>query len=222
MSAFPEEVRQCPSCEHPAVLLVMDWKHSMNGMQTHESTKEYRCQDCGAWQVRQARSRVIAMWILGVIFSIPCFFGLPFLFLAWRQSNFDKRVPIVPGAMVPRLRFPGGPPLRTCGKCSGRAKAMKITRHSHNGMPTGTDYEYVCAGCGLQFTTENFLGHAFSFFGGVVLAGVALGFAFGAKDLLWRLGGTIVVGALATFVLGQSVTRIMNRFKHKELVETVL
>lgn len=222
MSAMPVEVRKCPSCDHPAVVLVMEWQHTMYGGSTGESTKEYRCQDCGAWQVRSARSRVIAFWIVGALLSIPCLFGAPFLFLAWRQHTFDQRVPIVPGVPAPRMRFPGGAPRRTCGKCNAVAKTTQITRNTHKGIPTGTEYEYACTGCGLQFTTENFLGHAFSTFGGLLLAAIGASFFFGSKDAAWRYGGSGLMALLAVFLLGQSGVRLMNRLKHKELVENVL
>lgn len=222
MSALPVEVRQCPKCEQPAVVLVMEWEHTTHGLSTNTSTREYRCQSCGAWHVKEAWTKVIAYWIVGVLLSIPCLFGAPFLYLAWRQHTFDKRVPIVTGVPEPRLRFPGGPPKRTCAKCGGTAKALRITRHTHNGVPTGTDYEYVCGQCGLEFATENFLGHAFSTGGGLVLGGVSAGFFFGAQEAGWRWGGTIVMGLLTVFLIGQSAVRIGNRLKHKAIEETVL
>jgi hypothetical protein len=218
---LPVEVRQCPKCEQPAVVMVQEWQHTMFGGATNESTKDYRCQGCGAWYVKRASSRVIAFWIVGVLFSIPCLFGAPLLYLAWRQQTFDKWLPLV-SAPAPRMRFPGGAPLRTCGKCGGRAKAMRITRHTHNGLPTGTDYEYVCGQCGLEFSTENFLGHAFSTMGGLLLGGIAASFYFGSEEPKWRWGGTIVMGLLTVFLLGQSTARMMNRLKHKAVEETVL
>ncbi len=222
MSAAPVEVRQCSKCQQPAVVLVMEWEHTTFGASTNESTKDYRCQGCGAWFVKRAKSRVIAFWVVGVLLSIPCLFGAPFLYLAWRQSTFDQRLPLVPGALTPRLRFPGGAPKRTCGKCGGIAKALRITRHTHKGLPTGTDYEYECGQCGLEFSTENFLGHAFSTVGGTLLGGVAAGFFFGAESPGWRWGGSIVMALFTLFLLGQSVVRIVNRFKHKPIEEHVL
>jgi hypothetical protein len=221
MSSTPTEVRQCAKCQQPTVVLVMEWEHSTFGAATHESTKDYRCQSCGAWFVRRARSRVIAFWIVGVLFSIPCLLGAPFLYLAWLQSTFDKRLPIVTGAPEPRMRFPGGAPKRTCGKCGGIAKTVAITRHTHNGLPTGTDYDYVCGQCGLAFSTENFLGHAFSSFGGLALGGIAAGFFFGADSAGWKWGGSIVAALLTVFLLGQNAVRIANRFKHK-VIEDLL
>ena len=216
------DVRQCAKCQQPAVVLVMEWQHTTFGAATTESTKDYRCQNCGAWFIKRARSRVIAFWILGVLFLPSCFMGLLFLYLAWRQHTFDQRLPLVPGAPEPRMRFPGGAPKRTCGKCGGIAKAVRITRHTHNGMPTGTDYDYACGQCGLEFTTQNFLGHVFATLGGVTLAGVAAGFFFGAQSVWWKWGGSIVAALLAVFVLGQNGGQVFNRIKHKVIEEHVL
>ena len=96
MSATPLDVRQCAKCQQPAVVLVMEWQHTTFGAATTESTKDYRCQNCGAWFIKRARSRVIAFWILGVLFLPSCFMGLLFLYLAWRQHTFDQRLPLVP------------------------------------------------------------------------------------------------------------------------------
>ena len=221
MSSTPVEVRQCLKCQQPAVVLVMEWQHTTFGSSTNESTKDYRCQQCGAWAIKRARSRVIAFWVVGVLL-LPTCIGLPFLFLAWRQSTFDKRVPIVTGVPEPRIRFPGGAPRRTCGKCGGIAKTVRITRHTHNGLPTGTDYDYQCGQCGLEFSTENFLGHAFSAAGGLVLVGIAAAFFVSAQSPGWKYGGGIVTAVLAVFLLGQGVVRILNRIKHKVLEEHVL
>ena len=216
------DVRQCAKCQQPSVVLVMEWQHTTFGAATSESTRDYRCQSCGAWFIKRARSRVIAFWILGVLFLPSCLMGLVFLSLAWRQHTFDQRLPLVPGAPEPRLRFPGGAPKRTCGKCGGIAKAVRITRHTHNGMPTGTDSDYVCGQCGLEFSTENFLGHAFSTFGGLALAGVTAAFFFGAQSAGWKWGGTIVSALLTVFLIGQNAGRLFNRYKHKVLEEHVL
>lgn len=216
------EVRQCPKCQQPAVVLVMEWEHTTFGASTNESTRDYRCQSCGAWAVRSARSKVIAYWILGVLFLPSCFMGLIFLFLAWRQHTFDQRLPVVPGAPEPRLRFPGGAPKRTCGKCSGLARTVRITRHTHKGLPTGTDYEYQCGQCGLEFTTENVLGHSVSTLGALALAGVAVAFLVHGTNAGWRYGGGGVTALFTLFLLGQSGQRIFNRFKHPVLEEHVL
>ncbi len=222
MSSLPVEVRQCPKCQQAAVVLVMEWEHTSSGININQSTREYRCQNCGAWQVRLPQFRVLAYWIIGAMFSLACFPGLPFLYLAWRQHTFDKRVPIVPGTPAPRLRFPGGAPKRTCGKCGGIAKTIRITRHTHNGVPTGTDYEYQCGQCNLPFATENILGHVVSSFGGLALAGVTFGFYFGATSAGWKWGGTIVAALLTGFIVAQNVIRLRNRARHKVLEENVL
>ncbi len=200
----------------------MEWEHSSSGVALNQSTREYRCQNCGAWQVKLPRFRVLAYWILGVLGSFLCVAGLPFLYLGWRQHAFDRRISIVPGVPAPRLRFPGGAPKRTCGKCGGVAKTIQIVRHTHNGVPTGTDYEYQCGQCNFQFFTENVLGHVVSSFGGLVLVGVTFGFYFGATSAWWKWGGTIGAASLTGFIVAQNAIRLWNRSRHKVLEENVL
>lgn len=216
--AVPVEVRQCRSCQQPAVLLVMEWQHTTGSFATGEVTREYRCQQCGQWTVRRPKSTAIAYWIVGSIFTVTtCVFGLPWLFLAWREGQFDKRLPLVAGAPVPQMRFPGGPPKRTCAKCGGIARAVNITRHTHRGVPTGTEFEYQCGQCNLKFTTENVLGSITSGFGFFALLGVSMAFFAGATHPGWKWGGSIVSGLLAGFLGWQTLERILNRSKHKAI-----
>jgi hypothetical protein len=220
--AAATEVRQCPACSQPAVVLVMEWQHTHGSFSTGEVTREYRCQHCGKWTVKRAKSTVVAYWIVGVIMLPACLLGAPWLYLAWREGQFEKRLPLVPGAPVPRMRFPGGPPKRTCGKCGGIARAINITRHTHRGMPTGTDFEYQCGQCQLTFTTENVLGHVFSSFGFLALLGVSMAFFANADSPGWKWGGSIVSGLIAGFLGWQNIERVLNRFKHKPIEEHTL
>ncbi|MFT3713441.1 MAG: hypothetical protein QM817_37775 [Archangium sp.] len=217
VASAPTEVRQCPACSEAAMVVVMEWQHTTSGFDTGMVTREYRCQRCGKWDKRRPRSTVIAYWIVGVLLLPACGMGLPWLYLAWRESQFDKRLPLVPGAPVPAMQFPGGPPKRTCGKCGGIARAINITRHTHRGVPTGTDYEYQCGQCQLKFTTENLLGHITSGFGFLALIGVSMAFFSGAESPGWKWGGTIVCGLLAGFLGWQRIERILNRSKHRAL-----
>jgi DNA-directed RNA polymerase subunit RPC12/RpoP len=221
LTAAPTEVRQCAACQQPALVVVMEWQHTTGGISTGSVTREYRCQNCGTWAVRRPRPTVIAYWILGVLFAPACGLGLPWLYLAWRDSQFDKRLPLVAGAATPAMRFPGGPPKRTCGKCGGIARAVNITRHTHRGVPTGTDYDYQCGQCGLKFTTENVLGHVTSSLGFFALLGVSMAFFVGAQSAGWKWGGSIVSGLLAGFLGWQNIERVLNRSKHRALEEGV-
>lgn len=200
----------------------MEWQHSTSGFSTGEVTREYRCQNCGGWQVKKPRSRTIAFWILGGIFTLTtCVFGLPFLYLAWRDQKFDERVRVVPGVPAPRLRYPGGPPKRTCGKCGGLCVATNITRHTHRGLPTGEEYDYQCGGCQAKFTTENLLGHFTSTGAGLIIAAMAAGFLVAAKSPGWRWGGGLVASALALFMLGQVGARVVAKLQNPVREEAV-
>ncbi len=223
MSAQPVEVRQCPKCQQAAVTLVMEWQHTTGSIETGQVTKEYRCQQCGGWQVLPPRLRLISFYIVGGILSVTtCVLGIPFFYLAWRQKNFEKRVPLVSGAPVPRLRFPGGPPRRTCGKCGGVARALNITRHTHRGIPTGTEYGYECGQCKLTFTTENVLGHVTSTLTALAILGFAAGFLVLAKSPGWKWGGGLVALAAGLFMLWNAASAVVNRFKHAPIEEHVL
>lgn len=204
------EVRRCAKCEQPAVVLVNDWKHSINGLKTSESTRDYRCQECGAWFVRRSRARVLALWIVGVLLSLTPV-GIPCLYLAWRHQTFDRRLPVVVGAPMPPMRFPGGPPERTCQKCAAIAMPVRITRHTHNGLPTGTDSQYRCGGCGLEFTITDAWGHIFAGLMIAALAGVALAFHSWGTTPGWKWGGLggATLGAVGIAI--QYGTRLVNR-----------
>lgn len=197
---------------------VFRWNHEAFGAATGEATIEYRCQHCGAWNIKQPKSKVMALWIVGgVLTATTCLFGAPWLYFAWRAKSFDTRVPLMAGSPLPRIRFPGGPPQRTCGHCSGIATAIKVTRHRHKGVPTGDDFLYRCSGCKQQFETESWLGHVFSAVGGLVLVGVAFAFFFGAENAGWKYGGSLAMLLLFGLLGWQFTERIRNRFRHPEI-----
>lgn len=70
---------------------------------------------------------------------------------------------------------------RTCGTCGGVASVQRITSRRMNGVPTGTSYEYLCAGCGKRFTTESTWSHVSALFGAACLAAGAWGFSVTAR-----------------------------------------
>jgi hypothetical protein len=210
------EVRACPKCQAPAVTNVFTWTHTTWGTGTGQFTHEYRCQACGASFVVRPKSHVIGLFLAGAILSFSCI-GLPMLYVAWRRWTVESRIPVVPGAPPPLLRFRGGPPLRSCGECAGTATAMKITRHTHNGIPTGTEYGYACAGCAREFTVESFLGQFISIVSGLLLAGGAALFVIEGTTPAWRWGGSAVCSLLALFLLVQAGRRLMNRLRNPVL-----
>lgn len=194
------------------MLLVSDWKHSVNGLATGDSTLEFRCQGCGRWYVRRPP---LSLWIAGAILTVvACGLGLPFLYLAWRSQSFDARLPVVPGAPVPPMNFPGGPPPRSCRGCQRPAVAVKITRSKTNGIPTGTEFEYRCTSCRREFTIESVLGHLTSTLSGLAVAGVAAAFFTIAQSAGWRYGGGVVAAAAALLMLTQTVRRLLHRLQN--------
>lgn len=211
------EVRQCPSCQQVAVLLVNEWQHTGSFGATGEVTRDYRCQQCGAWFVRRSSTRAIGLWVAGVLLLPACGLGLPFIWVAWQNGRFEERVRLVRDAPVPALRFPGGPPKRVHAGCGGVAHATQITRHTNRGIPTGTEYTYQCATCQAEFTTESWLGHVTSTLLSLVCVGVTLAFLLGADSPGWKYGGTAVMAVVTALVSWNGLSSFVNRFRHREV-----
>lgn len=199
---------------------VFAWQHTTFGASTGDTTRELRCQSCGAWFVIRARSRQIALWIVGGVLTLTtCVGGIPFFVVAWMRGQVEKSLPVLPGAPVPHMRFRGGPPLRSCSKCSGVATAIRVTRSTHNGLPTGTEYEYQCAQCSATFIVESPWGHIFAAFSGLLIAAVAAAFLLTSKSAGWRWGGGGVASAVALLLFGQVASRLLNRFRNPAIDE---
>src|SRR4051812_48867472 len=110
------------------------------------------------------------------------------------------------------MRFRGGPPLRTCARCqgTGTANVIKVTRHTTNGIPTGTEYDYKCTRCGHEFEIESAGGQIMSLFGSAVIGGIALAFVETAKSPWWSYGGGCVCALASAFLFYQCVLRLTN------------
>lgn len=217
-SAFPQprarsnEVRQCPKCNQPAVVLAFEWKHTVWGGATGSVTRDFRCQNCGAKFTLRPRGYNIGLWVAGVLLTLTTLvLGLPFLYVAWRRGRIAKQMVVVPGAPLPPMRYRGGPPVRTCAACGGYAVAFNITRRVHNGIPSGTEYEYRCMGCQAEFMVESVGGMLSSLFAAVVIGAIAAAFWFGAHAPGWRFGGAAVAGLLAVFMAWTVFSRLRAR-----------
>ena len=206
------EVRRCSRCSQAAVTLVSDWKHQVWGGATGASTRDYRCQACGAKFTIHPRHKLIGLTIAGVLL-LPALVGAVPLFMAWRRSRIDGKNPIVPGEPLPPIRYRDGPPLREC-ICGGSAVAARITRRTHNGVPTGVEIEYECGQCQKGFTIESAWGQALSLIGGALLLGFALLAYSVAESSLARWGWTIGLSLAGLVLLAQFLNRLKNRFAH--------
>jgi DNA-directed RNA polymerase subunit RPC12/RpoP len=208
-------VRGCEDCGQAAVVQVFAWQHSFHGMQTNETTRELRCQACGAWFKIHPKGKILGLWIMGGVMTLTtCLGGIPIFFLAWRRSQTEKRLPIIPGAPIPALRYPGGPPRRTCRGCKNALAASRVTRESTNGVPTGTEYEYQCATCNRRFVIESPLRHVFAVLGTMLMLSFCAAFLVWAESPGWRYGGSIVTMLIGLFLILQSGNRLLNRFRH--------
>jgi DNA-directed RNA polymerase subunit RPC12/RpoP len=214
-SALPQPVvRACERCGQPAVIEVFAWNHT-TWAQSTGLTRELRCQSCGADYKIHRPGHVTGLWIAGVIMTLgTCVGGLPVFWMAWRRSQIEKRIPVVAGAPVPQVRFPGGPPKRTCAGCASPLSAAKVTRNTHNGIPTGTEFEYLCAKCGNSFVIESAGGHVFAVASFALMGGITAAFLILATTRGWRFGGGTVAALLAAFLLIQTLKRFGSRLRN--------
>jgi DNA-directed RNA polymerase subunit RPC12/RpoP len=208
------EVRWCSSCHHNAVVLVGRWQHTTGGSATGETTRDYRCQHCGKkYRIRPRLHTTLGM-IVGVM-AATTIIGLPIFFVYWRRHNVHKRIPPAAGAPMPPMRFFDGPPLRACGGCQTPATVQKVTRTSHNGIPTGTEYVYGCATCSREFTIQSAWGIVFGALMGLLVVAATAAFVAWAETPGWFWGGSIVCGLIALLLLGSTVAQIRARIRHR-------
>ena len=211
------EVRRCAKCGQTSVVKVFEWNHTTYGASTGQSTRDYRCQSCGAKFSIYPKANVIGLFIAGVLTLMACIPGLvilPIAFVRWKRDSWN---PLVPGAPLPPMQYRDGPPRRRCGLCQGEAILKRVTRSTHNGIPTGTEYEYACAPCNKAFVIESLWGHLFTSFAAAVC--LAIGIAIAAYgDSLWLrlgLGGLFLAGGVLVVV--QTTTRATNRLRYPAL-----
>lgn len=195
------------------MVLVFEWKHTYSGVASTSSTRDYRCQACGAKFSLHPRITDWVFVVMGLLMGIAIF-PLGFALFGWMRLRRDAQNPIVPGAGRPIMKFKDGPPQRKCGTCGAPVALTKVTRRTSNGIPTGTEYEYFCTPCNNGFIVESIWGYCFSVLASLVVAGIALAFFYGATNPWWRFGGGGLMAAATLFVLGQTGVRISNRFTH--------
>ena len=193
--------------------MTFEWKHSMSGMETGSSTRDYRCQGCGAKFSIYPRVTSITFIVIGLAMACAIF-PLGFAVFGWLRLRTDKNNPVVPGAPRPQLKYRDGPPVRRCGTCGNPVALTKVTRHTSRGLPTGTEYEYACAPCNKAFVVESAWGHTTSLLGGLMVGAIAAAFFVESKSAGWKYGGGGVAVLLCVFVVGQTGVRIANRFRY--------
>ncbi|HET6585529.1 MAG TPA: hypothetical protein VFG69_18850 [Nannocystaceae bacterium] len=213
-------VRRCSKCEQAAVVLVHDWKHSVGSTTTGWSTKDYRCQSCGKKYRVRPRMQTILGLCVGVM-AATTIIGIPLFVLYWRRHTVPSRILPVPGAPMPPMRFADGPPQRSCGGCAAPASVYNVTRHTHNGVPTGTEYKYRCAACNREFTVQSVWGIVFGTLVTLLAAAAAWGFYALAETPGWRWGGAGVCAAIVLLLFGQIIAQVRTRTGHP-VVESAL
>lgn len=118
---------------------------------------------------------------------------------------------VVPGAALPEIRYRTDEPNRRCAGCGGVARCQSITRNTSRGLPTGTEYEYACAGCGQEFSLESTGSLAFNVFGALFC--FLLG--FGCMPL------GIVLWLMSLGLLAMSGWRLMAGVRNPLLAEAI-
>jgi DNA-directed RNA polymerase subunit RPC12/RpoP len=215
-SAQASEVRRCARCQEAAVVLIQDWQHTVSSIATGQSTRDYQCQACGArFRIRPRLERILGLGI-GIMAGLTVI-GIPLFVMYWRRYRMETRLPVVPDAPAPEIRYPSGPPLRRCAACGAPAKVFSITRHTHNGLPSGTDYAYRCSGCQRELKVQSVWGIVL---GGLIAILVAVGawaFLAFATSPGWRWGGAAVTAALALLLAWQTVTDVRTRAQNPVL-----
>ena len=202
------EVRRCGRCGKDAVICCQAWVHSMNGVATGAVTRECRCQACGANVTLRDPTVIRTTMVMGFIFLIAIIPGLVMLAMTWRWRKRWDDNPLV-DAPRPEVRHWRGPGNRRCGGCGQIARLVSVTRHTHNGMPTGTDCEYACAGCKREFTTESAGGVLFGLIAGAGIAAAGAGWFFvGNEPTPWRRFGAPVIALLGLWLVLRAVRRI--------------
>jgi DNA-directed RNA polymerase subunit RPC12/RpoP len=211
--AAKDEVRQCAKCHEPAVVLVFEWKHTYGGADSRYSTRDYRCQACGAKFSLHPRIGSWTFVALGILMS-PAIFPLGFTLFGWMRLRRDGANPVMPNAPRPQLKYRDGPPVRKCVTCGNPVALTRVTRHTSRGIPTGTEYEYACGPCKKEFTIESAWGHTFSLMGGALVVSLGLAFLLTAQSPGWKYGGGGAMTLLAVFLIGQTGVRVSNRFRY--------
>ena len=192
--ATQPEVRRCEACGDAAVLEVQTWEHSFMGESTGETTRDFRCQSCGAgFSLRSSRWELV-VWAL---LLLPVGVGAVLLLVAWRRSRKSLRNPVVPGASLPPVRYRELGPVRRCRSCSAPCTAIGITRTAYNGIPMGSEVRYRCSSCQTEFTIDSLWRQATGVAAALLL--INLGWTGLASTTWWRfaaaalgLGGLVV------------------------------
>lgn len=189
--------------------MVFEWK----GATDLTTIRDYRCQACGARFSIHPKIQTWTYIVMG-LFLAWAIFPIGFVVFGWWRLRQNTINPVLPNAPRPVMKFRDGPPRRRCGTCSKPVELTRITRRTSRGMPTGTEYEYVCAPCNQPFVIESLWGHCFSFISAGVIAGISGAFLVAGTSPGWRFGGGGVAALLAGFLVVQSATRISNHFRH--------
>jgi hypothetical protein len=203
------EVRRCGRCNAAALICCQAWEHSFNGMSSGAVTRDCRCQACGADVTLYDPKSIRGVRIAGYILMLTVFMGPIFLIAAWRRGRAWDQNPLVPDAPRPKIRSWRGPGNRRCGGCGKIAQLVGITRHRHNGIPTGTDCSYACPSCQRAFVTESAGGIAFGVLGGGLIA-LAGGWWFlaGHDDNKWRIFGGPAIALVGAWLVLRALRHV--------------
>jgi len=205
------EVRRCARCMQATVLQVANWKHFFYDESTGHTTRDYRCQSCGArFGVRSSNLGLIVVGIL----LLPIGVGAVLLLVARRRSRKEQLNPIVPNAAPPLVRFHEGPPLRRCGSCSSASRVVEIKRATHNGIPMGSEYRYECSSCHRRIEVDSPWRKCTRIMSTAVLLGIA--WTGRSSETWWRFA-SLALGAGGLVIAGQLALRLIREARAPEV-----
>jgi DNA-directed RNA polymerase subunit RPC12/RpoP len=206
------QVRWCPECSQPAVLRVPD--HLGLDPAIEPATKVYRCQNCGAKYAVAPRLSTAIGLLIGVMAGVTII-GLPVFFSKWRQHKVGARIPVVPMAPVPPVRFATGHDERACHACRASASVVNVKRSVIDGYSHGTEYLYRCGACGSEFAIQSVWGIGFTFLAAGVVGGLAALFFTFATSTGWRWGSGALCSVVALLLVAQGISQWRTRGRHR-------
>lgn len=205
------EVRQCAHCMQATVVQVANWEHFFYDESTGHTTRDYRCQSCGARF--SVRSSNLALIVAGILL-LPSGVGAVLLLVAWRRSQKEQRNPIVSNAAPPPIRFREGAPVRRCRSCSGASKVVEIKRATHNGIPMGSEYRYECSSCHRRIVIDS----PWRKCTGILSTAALLSMAWtGRSSETWWRFASLALGVGGLVLAGQIALRLIREARAPEI-----
>ncbi|MCO4747189.1 MAG: hypothetical protein KC912_20495 [Proteobacteria bacterium] len=128
--------------------------------------------------------------------------------------------PVVDGAVPPDTRYRLAEPVRKCS-CGQAVRCAEVTANRTNGLPTGTEYRYLCASCEREFVVESPLGQVLTVLASSLVLGIggAILSGGGGAGEMGCAGAMLAIGVGGW---GMALTRAAARFRFPVLPQSEL